>query len=293
MRIFKDRRPSIACEFSSTQLVAARAAANGSVGAPVVCALPPGTLTPDLLATNIPGRDVVRTALESARPKLGGRDREIAAILPDASFRMTLLELDVLPERREEADTLIRLRLRKSLPFDVGKARVCWQAQKVNGKTTVLAAAVLTAVLEEYESVVREAGYSPGLVLPSVLASLRAVDASVPTLLIKADPTTTGIAIVNSLAVVLVRILEGIPSQRLEGGRLVGEVHSSLMFLQDAYGTKVQKIVVSGAISLDELNTALEASTGVRAQELIGAKQLDPASPHLPSVSGALSGALV
>ena len=235
MRIFKDRRPSIACEFSSTQLVAARAAANGSVGAPVVCALPPGTLTPDLLATNIPGRDAVRTALESARPKLGGRDREIAAILPDASFRMTLLELDVLPERREEADTLIRLRLRKSLPFDVGKARVSWQAQKVNGKTTVLAAAVLTAVLEEYESVVREAGYSPGLVLPSVLASLRAVDASVPTLLIKADPTTTGIAIVNSLAVVLVRILEGIPARAWKA-----EACRRGPFLADVYARRLR-----------------------------------------------------
>lgn len=293
MRISRDRRPRIACEFSSAQLVAARAAANGSVGEPVVCALPPGALTPDLLATNIPGRDEVRAALEGARATLGGRDREIAAILPDASFRMTLLELDVLPERHEEADALVRLRLRKSLPFDVGKARVCWQAQKPNGKTTVLAAAMLTAVLEEYESVVREAGYSPGLVLPSVLASLRVVDASVPTLLIKVDPTTTSIAVVNSLAVVLVRILEGGCGHRLEGARLISEIHSSLMFLQDAYGTKVQKIVVSGAMSLDELNTALETSIGVQAQELVGPKQVDAASPHLPLVSGALSGALV
>jgi type IV pilus assembly protein PilM len=293
MRIFKDRRPHIACEFSSAELVAARAAANGSLGAPVVCALPPGALTPDLLATNIPDRDAVRTALESAREKLGGRDREMAVILPDASCRIGLIELDVLPEKHEEADALVRLRLRKSLPFDVGKARVCWQAQKANGKTTVLAAATLTAVLEEYESVVREAGFGPGLVLPSVLASLRMVDASVSTLLIKVDATTTGIAVVNSLAVVLVRILQVTSGQRLKGSRLAGEIHSSLMFLQDAYGTKVEKIVVSGAISLDELNKVLEASSGVQAQELVGAKQLDTASPSPPSVLGALSGALV
>jgi type IV pilus assembly protein PilM len=293
MKIFKDRRPRIACEFSSTQLVAARAAADGSVGAPFVCALPPGALTPDLLATNIPGRDAVRVALEDAKAKLGGRDREMAVILPDASFRMTLLELDVLPQKHEEADALVRLRLRKSLPFEVGKARVCWQAQKANGKTTVLAAATLTAVLEEYESVVREAGFSPGLVLPSVLASLRVVDAGVPTLLIKVDPTTTGIAIVKDLAVVLVRILEGTSGQRMEGTRLAGEVHSSLMFLQDVYGTKVEKIVVSGTASLDELNKVLEASTGVQAQELVGAVQLGPDSSHPLSVLGALSGALV
>jgi hypothetical protein len=129
--------------------------------------------------------------------------------------------------------------------------------------------------------------------LPSVLASLCVVDAGVPTLLIKVDPTTTGIAVVKDLTVVLVRILEGTSGRPMEGTRLAGEVHSSLMFLQDVYGTKVEKIVVSGTASLDELNKVLEASTGVQAQELVGAVQLGPDSSHPLSVLGALSGALV
>jgi type IV pilus assembly protein PilM len=204
---------------------------------------------------------------------------------------MVLLELDVLPERPQEADALVRLRLRKSLPFDVAKARVSWQAQKVNGKTTVLAAAALTTVLEEYESLVREAGYSPGLMLPSVLASLRAVDASVPTLLIKIDPATTGIAIVSGAAVVLLRILGRTPGQDSQGAQLAREVHSSLMFLQDAHGSKVTKILIGGAVPMD-VNAAIEESTSIRAQELVVARPQNIDSTIRPALLGAVSGAL-
>lgn len=308
MRIFKDRRHSIACEFSPTQLISARAAKNASITASAVRALPPGALAPDLVAANIPGRDAVRAALQETMAKLGGRDRQMAVILPDASFRVVLMELDVLPERPGEADALVRLRLRKSLPFDIAKARVSWQAQKVNGATTVLAAATLATVLEEYESIVREAGYSPGLVLPSVLASLRAVDGKVPTLLIKVDQASTTIVIVNGPAVALIRILDRIPGQRPanpanatmafagapgESSRLAGEVYSSLMFFQDTYGTKVQRVLVGGAMMSAELKTAIEESAGIRVQQLAGAKQPNPASPTEHSVWGAVSGVLM
>jgi type IV pilus assembly protein PilM len=148
-------------------------------------------------------------------------------------------------------------------------------------------------VLEEYESIVREAGFCPGLVLPSVLASLRMVDASVPTLLVTVGSATIGIAIVNGPVVVLVRILDRISDQRLEAAKLAGEVHSSLMFMQDVHGTKVGKILVSGPVLLDELNTALEESAGVLAQELVVAGRPDPSSPAWSSMSGALCGALV
>ena len=294
MNLFKPRRPRIACEFTPTQLVVARLGENNSIDASALCELPPGALAADLTSTNILGRDVVSTAVQKTIPPIAGRHRDVAVVVPDASFRMALLELDVLPERPEEADTLVRLRLRKSLPFDVEKARVRWQAQKVNGATTVLAAAILTAVLEEYESIVREAGYNPGLVLPSMLACMRVADANVPTLLIKIDPTTTSIAIMNSFAVVLIRILNRAIGQRVKSTQLVNEVHSSLMFFQDTYKTKIQKILVSGTRPFEELNTALEESTGVCAQELGDLQQRVFAAQTLsPITLGAVSGALL
>ncbi len=253
--------------------------------------LQPGALAPGLVETNILDREAVRTALQDVLAVLGGRRRDVAAILPDACCRVVLIDLDVLPESPDEADALIRYRLKKSLPFDVEKARVSWQVQHINGKISVLAAVTLTSLLEEYESVVREAGCSPGLVLPSILASLRQVDAAVPTLLLKVNDATTSVAIMKDAAVVLVRVLDRVPGQRSEGAQLADDAYPSLMFFQDVYGSRVQRILVSGVTVSAELHSAFEESTGVRAQQLVGAERLGGAD-HEPSVLGAVAGAL-
>ena len=63
-------------------------------------------------------------------------------------------------------------RLRKSLPFDVDKAKVSYQAQTSPAGMRVVAAVALNSVLEDYEAAFVEAGFSPGVVLPSMLAAL-------------------------------------------------------------------------------------------------------------------------
>ncbi len=256
-------------------------------------ALEPGVIAPDLLGTNIQARDAVRTALQEAVDGLDGRNQDVALILPDACCRVVLIDLDVLPDRPKEAEVLVRFRLQKSLPFDVEKARVAWQAQRSNGKTTVLAATTLGTVLEEYESMIREVGCSPGLVLPSILASLRQVDASVPTLVIKANHATTSVGIVDHAAVLLIRILDRRPGQRPEGAQIADDAYPSLVFFEDAYGTKIQKILASGVASFDELNSALEPASGIGAQELVEDRWLDASCKSQRSLLGAVGGALV
>jgi type IV pilus assembly protein PilM len=271
----------------------AHATESGVVDKMIVRELKAGAIAPDLLVMNIQARDAVRTALQEAVDALGGRNQDMALILPDAGCRVVLIDLDVLPEKPAEADVLVRFRLQKSLPFDVAKAGVAWQAQVRNGKTTVLAAATLGTVLEEYESMVRQVGCSPGLVLPSILASLRQVDASVPTLVIKADRATTSVGVVNQAAVLLIRILDRLPGQRGEGASIADQVYPSLVFFEDAYGTKIQKILVSGVAAFDELNSALEQASGLTAKELVEDKWLDEACRSQRSLLGAVGGALV
>ncbi len=291
MKLAKYRRPVIACEFTSSHLVAARVTDNGMIDRCCLQPLPPGTLLPNLVETNITDREAVRTALEQTLETLATRGRDVAVILPDACCRIMLIDLEVVPERPEEADTLIRLRLKKSLPFDVDKARVSWQVQVVDGKPKVLAAITLSAVLEEYESVVREAGCSPGLVLPSILALLREVDATLPTLLIKVAPATTTIAMVNDGAVVLVRVLDRLPGQDGNTAAIADDVYPSLMFFQDVYGARLKRIFVSGDASFEPLNAALQESTGIRVQELSGAERLEAGATRL-SALGAVAAAL-
>jgi type IV pilus assembly protein PilM len=62
----------------------------------------------------------------------------------------------------------MRFRLKKSLPFDVEQSAVSFDRQGTSNPIRVVAAVTPRSVLEEYESLVREAGFNPGSVLPSV-----------------------------------------------------------------------------------------------------------------------------
>jgi Tfp pilus assembly PilM family ATPase len=295
MMISRERRPRVACEFTSTHIVAARVAARGLIDTAAVCPVQPGALTPALTGTNILERDVVRAATQNALANLG-RDREVAAILPDACCRVVLIDFDVLPEKQEEADNLVRLRLKRSLPFDVDKACVSWQAQRVQGKIKVLAAAIFSSVLEEYESILREAGCTPGLVLPSTLASLRQIEPTAPALLIKVDSGTVSTAIVSDRAVVLVRVLDRSPvtqgREPGDGSQIAEAVHPALEYFQDFHESQVQRILISGTAPLEELNSSLE-EIGITAHPLVALERLADSYRSQAGTLGAVAGALL
>jgi type IV pilus assembly protein PilM len=68
---------------------------------------------------------------------------------------------------------VVRFRLKKLLPFDADDAAVSYQVMATaKGSVQVLAVAMPRELLADYESVVREAGFEPGAVLPSTLAAL-------------------------------------------------------------------------------------------------------------------------
>ena len=284
----------LACEITGDRVIAAHAE-NGLVDLSAVRVVGTGAVVPSLTATNIIHRDVVRTALQEAIATVAGRNRDVVAIIPDGACRVALLEFDTLPQKREEAEGVVRFRLKKSLPFDVDRARVSYQAQAPeNGKISVVAAVVLHSVLEEYETVLHEAGYSAGVVLPSLIASLGQVEATVPTLVIKADELTTSVALLDGERLVLLRTLDNPAGTRLEPTQLAEDVYPSLVFYQDTYGRKVEAILVGGAAAGGQLHTSLAELTGIRVQELVSASRLAAsAAPHrtlLGGVTGALTG---
>jgi type IV pilus assembly protein PilM len=53
----------------------------------------------------------------------------VIAILPDTSVRVVLLDFETLPAKRDEAEAVVRFRLKKSLPFDPADARISYHAQ--------------------------------------------------------------------------------------------------------------------------------------------------------------------
>jgi type IV pilus assembly protein PilM len=188
--------------------------------------------------------------------------------------RVMLVDFDTLPSDTEEALGVVRFRLKKSLPFDVEKSKVSFHTQKVNDEVKVVAAVGLASVIEDYETVFRDAGFSPGVVLPSMLAALGAADGKRPTLVVKVDAHTTSIAILNSDQLQLFRTLENPRGITITGEQLAEDVYPSVVFFQDTYHLNIEQIYVAGLPESGGAAPALAAQTGAQVQDLVASSQL-------------------
>ena len=268
-------KPKLACEIAADRVLAGRLTDHGDgLEASAARELAPGSVIPDLVENNLRQRGAVRAGIEAALGGVAGRSKDVIAIVPDAAVRVMLVEFDTLPSDRHEALAVVRFRLKKSLPFDVDKAKVSYHAQKVNSEVRVVAAVAMASVIEDYERAFRDAGYDPGVVLPSTLAALGAADAKHPTQVIKVDAHTTSIAILNEDQLQLFRTLENTRGVTITGEQLAEEVYPSVVFFQDTYRLNIEHIYVAGLPESGGAAPALRAQTGAEVQELVSSSQL-------------------
>ena len=268
-------KPKLACEIAADRVLAGRVVENGSgLEACAAQELAPGSVVPDLVESNLRQRAAVRDGIESALGGVAGRSHDVIAIVPDATVRVMLVEFDTLPSDHEEALGVVRFRLKKSLPFNVDKAKVSYHAQKIDGEVRVVAAVALGSVIEDYEAAFHDAGFNPGVVLPSTLAALGAADGKRPTMVIKVDANTTSIAILNQDQLQLFRTLENGRGITISGEQLAEEVYPSIVFFQDTYHLNIEQIYVAGLPESGGATPALRAATGAEVQELISSAQL-------------------
>jgi type IV pilus assembly protein PilM len=271
----KSPKPRLACEIAADRVLVGKLGEDRhSLEACGARELAPGSVVPDLVEGNLRQRSAVVDAVQDALGSLPGRTHDVIAVVPDAAVRVVLVEFDTLPADAEEAAGVVRFRLKKSLPFDVDKTKVSYHAQKSSDGLRVVAAVALATVVEEYETAFREAGFSPGVVLPSMLAALGAAQAQQPTLVVKVDARTTSIAILNADQLQLFRTLENTRGVTITGEQLAEEVYPSVVFFQDTYHLNIEKIFVAGISDLGDAAPALHAQTGAEVQELVSSSQL-------------------
>src|SRR5579863_4296213 len=133
-------KPKLACEIAADRVLAGRLTENGDgLEACAARELAPGSVVPDLVESNLRQREAVRSGIESAMSSVAGRSKDVIAIVPDAAVRVMLVEFDTLPSDQDEALSVVRFRLKKSLPFDLEKAKISYHAQKVNDEVRVVA----------------------------------------------------------------------------------------------------------------------------------------------------------
>lgn len=268
-------RPKLACEIAADRVFAARVADNGSMlEAYSGRELPVGSVVPDLIETNLRQRNDVASTIREALASVGSHGRDVIAVLPDAAVRVVLLDFDALPTNRQEAEGVVRFRLKKSLPFDVEKAKVSYHAQTSGQGIRVIAAVALASVVDDYEAAFRDAGYTPGVLLPSMLAALGAADAGRPTLVVKVDARTIGIAILDNNQMLLFRTLENTRGVTITGEQLAEEVYPSVVFFQDTYNLNIERIFVAGLADSSGAAQALSAQTSASVSELVSESQL-------------------
>jgi len=268
------RLPRVACEVTAQGVAAARSEA-GTIASMAFRALATGVLTPALTTQNVQDAHALSEAIEQAMLEVGGRGQEVIAVLPDSAVLVTILDFDSLPERPQEADAAVRFRLRKSVPFDIEKAALSYDAQRTPQGLHVATSIVLHSVLEEYESAFRAGGCSPGVVLPSSLGALGSVNEEQSTMMLKVGQETTAVAVVKDGQLVLFRSMEGPGTGMLTAERMADDIYPSLVFFQDTYGTSVEQVLVSGVSNLSELAPALREQTGVKVKELIASGAVD------------------
>jgi type IV pilus assembly protein PilM len=153
----------------------------------------------------------------------------------------------------------------------------------------------LGSVLAEYEQIFRDLGYSPGIVLPSTVASLRNIATNQPVLVIKADSSTTTLAIVANEQLMLLRTLENQSGAAPSFDQLCHDVFSSLVFFQDTYNMRVEHILVGGLLDAETIGNTVEEQTGVPVQDLVRSSYSESTQPNFPvsalaGVVGALLG---
>jgi type IV pilus assembly protein PilM len=225
--------------------------------------LPPNTLSVSPASSNLQNAEPFRTALDRLVGVVPGKRPTAALVIPDFAARMAVLDFDELPDDAGQRASLIRFRLRKSVPFAIDEAQFSYTLQqREDSRAEVLAVAIDRNVLSEYERVFVNAGFRVGLVTPSSLACLPLcrvnAEEQVLTLLLKLSGSILTVMLIDGEAIRLVRCVDFTePAQNGDQAHAspisfspVGEsmpvLSQTLAYAEDELGRRVKRLLLSG-----------------------------------------------
>lgn len=207
-----------------------------------------GALMPSPVETNVTQPDGVRHALQRVLSRVGDISGPVALLLPDPVVRVFILPFENLPRRADDALSLLRWRLKKSVPFDVEETSVSWSRQTArHGALEVVAAVARQGIVHEYESLVTAFEAQPAVVLSSTLATLPLLPENGSTLLLRMSGRTLTTAIVRGSTLCLYRSTEmPVPASQLDPKWLLEEVFPASAYYQDTWAESIDRVVLAG-----------------------------------------------
>src|SRR5579885_1236141 len=158
--LVKDPPPAYVFELSEAGISMARIGAHAGI---TFRPLAPGVISVSPLRDNILIPDDLAAAVRELAPVNGNRKRRDAAlVLPDNCVRISVLDFDHFPSDAREQLSLVRFRMKKSVPFDVEEAAVSYWAQAAwDKRVDVVAVVTPLEIVARYEAPFRAAGLNP------------------------------------------------------------------------------------------------------------------------------------
>jgi type IV pilus assembly protein PilM len=124
----------------------------------------PAVVTPELTNESSLAETLRRLKMET------GRWDRASLLLPDAWFRINILDLPTLPERNNEAMEVVRWSLKRSLPLDPSTLRVAYEVlSRDDNSVKILVVSAVDATLAALERIFAAAGIDIVLIEPAGL----------------------------------------------------------------------------------------------------------------------------
>jgi hypothetical protein len=115
-----------------------------------------------------------------------------------------------------------------------------------------------------------------------MLAAIGAADAERPTLVVKVDARTIGLAILDQDHMLLIRTLENTRGVTITGDQLAEEVYPSVVFFQDTYNLNIERVYLSGLPETNVAAAVLKSQTGAVVEELVTTSQIGSTTGTVP-----------
>ena len=260
--LLQEPPPAMAFEISEAGIASARIGSRAEMD---FAPLAEGVLTVSPLRENVNDEESFSQTVRSLVPSQKRKD--VALILPDFCTRIAVLDFDSFPTEPKEQASLIRFRLKRSLPFDAESAALSYHAQPALRKhIDVVAVLSPQEIVSRYEAPFRAAGLSPGLVTTSSMAALELASEVGLSVMAKISGHVITVLVREKATLKLVRCLE-IPSSSLED--IAAVLAPTLVYVEDNLGGRADRLILCGfGAQAEEAQRRFETELGVAVETL-------------------------
>jgi type IV pilus assembly protein PilM len=241
--VLQEPPPAMAFEISEAGIAAARIGSRAEMD---FHPLKPGTLSISPLKENVLDPDEFTMAIRAmANAQSSRKKKDVALILPDYCTRMAVVDFDSFPSDPKEQSSLVRFRIKRSVPFDVDSAALSFWPQPIDGgkRVDVVVVVAPLEIVARYESPFRAVGMSPGLVTTSALAALELAPEGGLSVLAKLTGRVLSVVVRDKSAVKLIRCLD-MPSAELDD--IAAVLLPTFVYIEDNLGGRAARLILCG-----------------------------------------------